>query len=430
MADDKYNPQVSNKLFGNPPYWWKKVNNEFSEEFLFQEPDFSKTKFFGFVIKKVTGLWNINYERMMKNKKYFIVLFEYDDLYEALDAFGFINYFALKNKIDPFEILYYLILFELLSIRILYKNFENNTLKNVHLLRINKIKKFKILDNIKFDDIELNEIDDQKNTIKNTVVIDLQELSDDKYFQTIHEKLFDLVCHNFTIIIKTYNMLATDVKHYPIEAINTYYQNTLDKVIEDLKANKVNLSHINLKNFESLIKINTAELENDITHHKNILNDKLSKKNTLSQALRQPDHYLNAIFNDKIDFEVDKVNKDVKVYLKDFYKGYLIGFYEKGLLLSTTDKRKVIKELQNMKKCMSYLQNNEKIIDEIDALINFFKQDKRYNQRIPYKAIKKYTGMSKSQIKSLINAISTNSVTSKRYEDLENKIIELPLQTP
>ncbi|BCD62650.1 hypothetical protein NitYY0826_C1532 [Nitratiruptor sp. YY08-26] len=424
MTKIAYNPQIAYKLLGDPPYWCKKLDDEFPEEFLFKEPDYSNTDNFGFVFKKVFHLSVINHKRIQKHKKGFNVFFEYDNLLEALEAHAFINYFALKNKIHPMEILRIMIFFELQFIYMLHNIFKKDIFKDIHHLAIRKIKKFEYL-----GDIKLNELEYSEDILKNLTSIDLRKLSKNKYLKKRHGKLFKIALYNFENIIKTYNHLATDPKSYHLSLINVYYQYTLDKVLRDIQANKINAKHINLSTLNSLRNIDIEVIKNEVKFHQIIFEEKLSKKQTLTYALKDPNHYLNSLFNDKLDIEVDKRRKDVKIFLKNIYKGYLIGFYEKGLLLSA-NKREIITELQRMQMYIKKLQKNEEIIQELDTLIEFFKQDKRYEKYIPYKAIAKYTGMSKQQIKSLINAISNFQSYSKTYQNIESKIKLFPLQTP
>lgn len=422
-----YNPNITYKLLIDPPYWSNRLDQDFPDLFLFQDPSFLEENSM-MAFKKAMKLSKILLKRSGTNKPTLNPFFEYDDLYEALNAHDFIIYLCLKHHMHPKDFLTFLVVFTLMRISLTYK-IDPKLCKLSPLFAIRKIARYTKIDNIKIDkDITYGEI------IKSLYSYDPKKLAkkNGKLNRKQVVKIVKIAQRNFFKISKYFNKLTSNPLNYHRKMISFILEQTMQKVLEDIENNNIGLSF----ELDSVPKtnINFDEIEHSVKIFEDTIKKKLEDKQSFNYALRHSSHHLNALFNDKITAIVDKEKRNVTIVLQNTYQGAAIGFYEKGLLLST-NKKQAIKELQDIVRSLrkiKTLPERNRLIGDIEKLIQFFSQDKRYEKHIPYKVLSKYLKMTKQQLKSLINAIySHQKINNTLFEnrDRHTYIILPPLIT-
>ncbi len=413
----KQNPDILKKLIIQKPYWSKKLDSEFPDTYLFEEPDYSNSDT-GHAFIKSIKLSSILFNRTTKNKQNFNPFFEYDDLYEALNAHDFIIYFSLKNKIHPAEIIQYTIFWHLHILGMLYKAFskQDDLFQKIPFFAIRKIKKFEKLQNI-----QLNHLDYQKDIIEQLQSFDLRKFEDEKYFQKAYEKAFETASENFALIEKTHNELTINPLNYNQQAIVKIFDYTMRQVRDEIQSKKVEIGQISVDKFDTFKKSSFKHILDDLEQYNTLVKSKLQNKRVFNYALKHQEHFIHNLLEDRIGFLVDHKQREVTPIFEATYKATLIGFYEKGLLLNAK-KSQVIIELHEIKTALNKIKGQDHLIKQVDELIEFFKQDKRYEKYIPFKALRKYTGMTKAQVKSLIKAVFIDKSYVKTYDSIEENI--------
>lgn len=422
-----YNPNITYKLLIDPPYWSKRLDQDFPDLFLFQDPGFLEENSI-IAFKKAMKLSKILINRSGTNKPTLNPFFEYDDLYEALNAHDFIVYLCLKHHMHPKDFLTFLVVFTLMFISLTYE-IDPKLRKLSPLFAIRKIARYTRIDNIKIDkDITYEEI------IKSLYSYDPKKLAkkNGKLSRKQVVKIVKITERNFFKISKYFNQLTSNPLNYHRKMISLIFGQTMQKVLEDIENRNVGLN-IDLDSIPKT-NIDFDEIEHSIKIFEDTIKKKLKDKQSFKYALRYSSHHLNAILKDTITPIVDKDKRKVTLVLQNTYKGATIGFYEKGLLINT-NKKQAIKELQDIIKSLhkvKSLPNKNEFIGNIEKLIQFFGQDKRYGNHIPYKVLSKYLKMSKQQLKSLINAIySHQKINNTLFEkrDQQTRIVPSSLLT-
>lgn len=214
--------------------------------------------------------------------------------------------------------------------------------------------------------------------------------------------------NNVTIYsIISYNLYMVEISvpefafnQFPQDSQQTIIENTFNSAKDSLEDSFTKLdTHKRIMgiNYRMSNTLLIKQLEKD----KNAFVDAFTNNRSYAR-IKKENHYLRALKNPKMKFAD---NLKGTVVAADLEKGLIIGYTSKHLSLLIGDKRTVIAELErNLAVLKKYGNSTDTEIKFTEMLISFAKQT-RYADYYPYKAIAKFTGMKKNEVKNLCKKI-------------------------
>ncbi len=225
--------------------------------------------------------------------------------------------------------------------------------------------------------------------------------------------LFSTIAHNYIMVKKAipglkFKYLSRDNQRMVIE-------NTFKSAIISLKDNLKKLEkHKRVMGIEH--SKSNIPLDENLRIDKEIMVQTFLSKRSHTQ-FQNGRHYLRAFKDTNIILD----NSECTPVSEELQKGLVIGYTSKYLSLRIGDKRMVIAELKrNLSVLKKYGNSSKDEIEFTEKLISFVEQ-KRYANYYPYKAIAKFTGMTKNEVKNLCKKIfmaDRNKAIDTSFDDL------------
>ncbi len=209
----------------------------------------------------------------------------------------------------------------------------------------------------------------------------------------------------YSIISHNYYMADISVPEFPFDQFTQdskriIIENTFKSAMVSLKDN-----FKKLETHKKVMGINYQEsdtsLFEQLKRDKDVFVEAFTNNRSYARILKD-NHYLRALKNPNI-----KLSDNLKFTLvdEDLEKGLIVGYTSKHLSLLIGDKRTVIAELERKLDVLkTYGNPDDAKIKFTEMLISFTKQT-RYADYYPYKAIAKFTGMKKNEVKNLCKKI-------------------------
>ena len=209
----------------------------------------------------------------------------------------------------------------------------------------------------------------------------------------------------YSIISHNYHMAEISVPEF---TFNQFTQNSQRMIIENTFNSAIDSledSFTKLDTHKRIMGINYRKSDTSLVEQLKTDKDVFVKAFTNNRSyarIQKDNHYLRALKNPIVNFAD---NLKATVIAEDLERGLIIGYTSKHLSLLIGDKRTVIAELErNLDVLKKYGDPDDAKIKFTEMLISFTKQT-RYADYYPYKAIAKFTGMKKSEVKNLCKKI-------------------------
>ncbi len=231
--------------------------------------------------------------------------------------------------------------------------------------------------------------------------------------------MYTIITHNYFMVKKA--MPEFKFGHFSQKYQRMILENTFKSAIASLEDNFKKLEkHKRVMGIEH--RSTKISLNENLKHDEYIFVQAFSNNRSYAK-IKEERHYLKALKNCNINFSKDVASLPVAEELE---KGLLVGYTTKHLSLLIGDKRVVIAELKRNLDVLKKYGNSTNIeIEFTEKLISFVRQT-RYVDYYPYKAIAKYTGMKKNEVKNLCKKIFGND----RGKALETSFDDLVLMEP
>ena len=210
--------------------------------------------------------------------------------------------------------------------------------------------------------------------------------------------LYSLLAHNFLMVAKAHPKV--EFNDYTQDDQGLIIENTFNSAISSLEE-----SFLKLEKHKEVMGISHRELAasmvKELERDKDVFVEAFSNNRSYSR-LQKDNHYLRALKNPNMKFAD---NLKYTIVAEDLERGLIIGYTSKHLSLLIGDKRTVIAELErNLDVLKKYGNSTDAERKFTEKLISFTRQT-RYADYYPYKAIAKFTGMKKSEVKNLCKKI-------------------------